>query len=141
MPSFATLLVFLWDQVVYIVYWFQLVFTAFKGFKILFRHLLRVLSCSTPFQALIYIYRKATVQCYLDILTTNAAIRLGRMYLRHLKAKVDFTFGKLNNYFHSDASYVVLYCYSLLWPNRIRETFTERHSPNTYNMLWRYGPN
>ena len=63
------------------------------------------------------------------------------MYLRHLKAKVDFTFGKLNNYFHSDASYVVLYCYSLLWPNRIRETFTERHSPNTYNMLWRYGPN
>ena len=52
MPSFATLLVFLWDQVVYIVYWFQLVFTAFKGFKIIYRHLLRVLSCNTPFQAL-----------------------------------------------------------------------------------------
>ena len=36
----------------FIDYWFQLVSTAFKGFKILFRHLLRVLSCSTPFQAL-----------------------------------------------------------------------------------------
>ena len=33
-------------------YWFWLVFTAFKGFKILNRHLLRVLSCKTPFQAL-----------------------------------------------------------------------------------------
>ena len=36
------------------IYWFQVVFTAFKGFKILYRHLLWVLSCSTPFQALIY---------------------------------------------------------------------------------------
>ena len=42
----------IYDMVVCDGYWFQLVSTAFKGFKILFRHLLRVLSCSTPFQAL-----------------------------------------------------------------------------------------
>ena len=40
------------------------------------------------------IYKKTTVQYYLDILTTNAATRLGRMYLRHLKGKVN-RIGKL----------------------------------------------